>query len=119
MRQLARQWDFELCAIEEPIPDGKAAAAAQARIAQMGADFLLIQVSTFAAGEILLPLADIGLPIGLWGVPEVSENGAIPNNSLLRGQHVRQHPAPVPAPRRATSGSTAWATSRCSCSGCG
>ncbi|MGI6201253.1 MAG: hypothetical protein ACOYJA_10815 [Christensenellales bacterium] len=98
MRQLARQWDFELCAIEEPIPDGKAAAAAQARIAQMGADFLLIQVSTFAAGEILLPLADTGLPIGLWGVPEVSENGAIPNNSFcgvnMYASILRQYLAP-------------------------
>lgn len=82
MKKLSQEMDFELCYIEEPIPDGKSAEMAREKILDMHPDFLLIQVSTFAAGEILLPLADTGLPIGLWGVPEITETGAIPNNSF-------------------------------------
>lgn len=81
MRRLAQELDFELCALEEPIPNAAAAEEAREKILALKPDFLMIQVSTFAAGEILIPLADTGLRIGLWGVPEVTENGAIPNNS--------------------------------------
>lgn len=82
MKRLAKELDFELCVIEEPIPSGAAAEAIRSQIESFRADFLMVQVSTFAAGEILLPLADTGLPMGLWGIPEVAEDGAIPNNSF-------------------------------------
>ncbi len=82
MKKLAGELGFELCALEEPLPDGAAAEAAKPKIEAMKPDLLLIQVSTFAAGEILIPLAETGLRIGLWGVPEVTDKGAIPNNSF-------------------------------------
>lgn len=82
MKALADKLDFELCVIEKPLPDRPAAEAAKKEILAMKPDFLLIQVSTFAAGEILIPLAQTGLRIGLWGVPEVENTGAIPNNSF-------------------------------------
>lgn len=82
IRALAKEFDFELAAIEQPITNETEAVRARAEIERLNADFLMIQVSTFAAGEILLPLAQTGLRMGLWGVPEVAENGAIPNNSF-------------------------------------
>lgn len=82
LKKLGQELDFELCAVEEPIPDGAASEAVLPQIRAFHADFLLIQVSTFAAGEILMSLADSGIPIGLWGVPEVAATGAIPNNSF-------------------------------------
>lgn len=82
MKKLAEKMDFELCYLEEPISNGAESEKAREKILNMGADFLMIQISTFAAGEILLPLADTGLKIGLWGIPEVTQNGAIPNNSF-------------------------------------
>lgn len=98
MKKLADKLDFELCFLEEPIPDGKASEIAKKKILDMKPDFLMIQVSTFAAGEILLPLVDTGLKIGLWGVPEVTDNGAIPNNSFcginMYGSIIKQYIGP-------------------------
>lgn len=82
MKKLAEAMGFALCCMEEPITNGAEAVKAKMLIAQMKPDFLMIQLSTFAAGEILIPLAETGVKIGLWGIPEVTENGAIPNNSF-------------------------------------
>lgn len=82
MKKLSEQLEFELLYIENPIGDIAGANNAKEQIDSMGADFLLIQLSTFAAGELLLPLAETGLRIGLWGVPEITGERAIPNNSL-------------------------------------
>jgi len=45
-------------------------------------DFLLVQNSSFAAGETILPLAKTGIPLGLWAVPEPAAKGTLPLNSL-------------------------------------
>ena len=81
MSMLAKELEFELCSIAQPVSNGKEAQNAREQILALKPDFLLIQVSTFAAGEILVPLADTGIRLGLWGVPEVADEGAIPNNS--------------------------------------
>lgn len=95
MKKLAEELDFELCYLETPISDGKEAEKARESIVDMKPDFLLIQVSTFAAGEILVPLTETGCKIGLWGVPEVEKNGAIPNNSFcgvnMYGSIIKQY----------------------------
>ena len=82
MERLSKQLGFELQCIAEPIKDGQDAKAAKEKIIKMAPDFLMIQLSTFSAGEILLPLAETNVRIGLWGIPEVTESGAIPNNSF-------------------------------------
>lgn len=82
MKKLSEELSFELCYLEKPISNGKESEEAREKIINMKPDFLMIQISTFAAGEILIPLADTGCKIGLWGIPEVEESGAIPNNSF-------------------------------------
>ncbi len=82
MKKLAEKLGFDLYIVEKPVANGIMAETAVTEIKKADADFLLIQVSTFAAGEILIPFAELGLPIGLWGIPEVTDTGAIPNNSF-------------------------------------
>ena len=82
MEKLADELGFELTVIKESITGLKEARKAVDQIREGSFDFLMIQASTFADGEIILPLADAGRRIGLWAVPEITDEGAIPNNSF-------------------------------------
>lgn len=82
MEKLAEKLGFELCYLESYITNKKEAVEAKKKIMELKPDFLLIQLSTFAAGEIILPLVDTGVRLGLWGIPEITTTGAIPNNSF-------------------------------------
>jgi L-fucose isomerase-like protein len=46
-----------------------------------GVDFLLVQTTTFAAGEVILHLGRTRAAIGLWGLPEASFEGSVFVNS--------------------------------------
>mgnify|MGYP001623719825 FL=1 len=82
MEQLAAELHFELTCQHEIVTSEAEARAARDRIRAGSYDLLLIQVSTFADGNIITPLAQAGPRIGLWAVPEITRDGAIPNNSF-------------------------------------
>lgn len=82
MEKLSRELTFELTCQKEIVTNEAEARAARDRVRQGTYDLLLIQVSTFADGNIITPLAEAGVSIGLWAVPEITKNGAIPNNSF-------------------------------------
>lgn len=82
MEKLAGELNFALTCQKEIVTNEAEARKAKARICGGEYDLLLIQVSTFADGNIILPLAETGVPMGLWAVPEITPNGAIPNNSF-------------------------------------
>lgn len=82
MEKLAPKMGFELTSQREIVTNPAEAAAAKQRILEGEYDLLLIQVSTFADGNLITPLAETGVHLGLWGVPEITSNGAIPNNSF-------------------------------------
>ena len=82
MEKLAPKMGFELTSQREIVTTPAEAAAAKQRILEGEYDLLLIQVSTFADGNLITPLAETGVHLGLWGVPEITSNGAIPNNSF-------------------------------------
>lgn len=82
MESIAQNLGFELNTVKEPIPDGKSAVKVKKEIENQGFDFLLVQVSTFSAGDIIEPLAETGIRLGLWGLPEITSDGPIPLNSF-------------------------------------
>ena len=82
MEKLAERFSFQLTSQKEIITTLAEAEAAGRKIRESGCDFLLIQVSTFADGNLILPLAEAGVRLGLWAVPEITSSGAIPNNSF-------------------------------------
>ncbi len=82
MQKAAQEMDFDLTCITDIITCPTEARQARARILKGNYDFLLIQVSTFADGNIIIPLAETNVRLGLWAVPEITADGPIPNNSF-------------------------------------
>lgn len=45
-------------------------------------DFLLVQICSIASGKIMEAIARAGFPLGIWGLPEPADEGAVQLNSL-------------------------------------
>lgn len=82
LTQLGETLGFCVECFETPVTTSEEAAGAVKKAQEVEADFLLVQATTFAAGGIIIPLAKAGIPLGIWGVPEVKKNGPIPGNSF-------------------------------------
>jgi L-fucose isomerase-like protein len=82
LEELATAWDFDLVAVEAGVQTAEQAEVARRILEDGGADFVLVQASSFALGDVLLPLAQMDVPLGLWAVPEPSLDGEIPLNSF-------------------------------------
>jgi hypothetical protein len=81
---LANSTGFELKTIEEGIYHQDQANNAAQELQNWGADFILLQSSSFAAGQFIYPFADTGIRLGLWAVPEgkPTSEGGLPLNSF-------------------------------------
>ena len=83
LRKLGEEWDFELIAAPDVTNDVAVCTAFRDELRQADLDMLLVQSGTFGAGEIIAAFADLGVPIGLWGMPEPeTTGGALRLNSL-------------------------------------
>jgi hypothetical protein len=84
LEQISQDLDFELLAIQQGIYDLEAATAAARELETWGADFILLQTSSFASGDFLYPFTDLPTRLGLWSVPEgpPSPEGGLPLNSF-------------------------------------
>jgi hypothetical protein len=84
MHAMAEQLDFELNIITGGIYSLEDARNAADVLANWGADYLLVQSSSFAGGDFIRPFAQTGVRIGLWAVPEgpPSAEGGLPLNSF-------------------------------------
>jgi L-fucose isomerase-like protein len=82
LKRLAAAWGFDLVAVEAGVQTAEQAEMARSQLEGAGVDFVLVQASSFALGDVLLPLAQMDIPLGLWAVPEPSLEGEIPLNSF-------------------------------------
>ncbi len=84
LMQLAQQLDFELHAIQQGIYSLDEARAAAQALAEWEADFVLLQNSSFAAGDFIYPFTRHPWRLGLWAVPEgpPTSEGGLPLNSF-------------------------------------
>ncbi|MBU1050518.1 hypothetical protein KKG90_10910 [Candidatus Bipolaricaulota bacterium] len=83
LRELGKVWDFELIAAPDVTNDVGVCTAFRDELRHADLDLLLVQSGTFAAGEIIAAFADLGVPVGLWGMPEPeTTGGALRLNSL-------------------------------------
>ncbi len=85
LERLAERFGFELVASGRPVRDADEAARAAAELSQEGLDYLLVQLTTFATGDVVAPLLAATAHIGLWGLPEEAggwREGPLPLNSL-------------------------------------
>ncbi|NIV39643.1 MAG: hypothetical protein GWN58_62615, partial [Anaerolineae bacterium] len=82
LKRLAAAWSFDLMAVEAGVQTAEQAEMARSQLEHAGVDFVLVQASSFALGDVLLPLAQLDVPLGLWAVPEPALEGEIPLNSF-------------------------------------
>lgn len=84
LTKLAQTFGFELKTIESGIYNQEQAQNAADDLRNWGADFILLQSSSFAAGQFIYPFADTKIRLGLWAVPEgkPSAEGGLPLNSF-------------------------------------
>ncbi|MEW5826092.1 MAG: hypothetical protein AB1778_04605 [Candidatus Bipolaricaulota bacterium] len=82
LRALGATWGFDLVAAPEATNDVGTCTAFRAELERAHVDMVLIQSCAFAAGEIVATFADLGLPLGLWAVPEPETEGPLLLNSL-------------------------------------
>jgi L-fucose isomerase-like protein len=83
---LADAWDFELIVSEEAVADADQAERVARTLRSRELDYLLIQLTTFATGEVPAPLLRGARQVGLWALPERAGGGngrgPLPLNSL-------------------------------------
>jgi L-fucose isomerase-like protein len=95
LEKLSKKMGFELFAVKEVMTNKLTAVSAVETLKNAGCDFIMVMLSTFAGGDIVDPLADSKIPLGIWGVPEITSNGPIPLNSFcglnMFGSIIRQY----------------------------
>ena len=84
LQTLAQQLSFDLHVITSGIYSADEAQKAAAELRAWEADFILVQTSSFAAGDFIYPFTDLESYLGLWAVPEGSptSEGGLPLNSF-------------------------------------
>lgn len=79
---LSNEMGFDFYYYPELIITREEAEKARKVLEAEGVEFLLIQNTSFAAGEAILPLAKMNAYIGLWAIPEPNTPGQVPLNSF-------------------------------------
>ena len=75
LRELGKTRGFEIVAAPDVTNDVATCVAFRDQLRTAGIDMLLLQSCTFAAGEIVAAFADLGVPLGLWALPEPETTG--------------------------------------------
>jgi L-fucose isomerase-like protein len=88
LRHLGEELGFELATSAQVVTDAESAGQAASELASLELDFLLVQHTTFATGDLLAPLVKAAKRVGVWAVPEAAGlapgvmSGPLPLNSL-------------------------------------
>ena len=82
MKALSDKHKFELCIWQEDITNASEGEKALDFLESQNVDFILLQVTSFAAGDVINPFVRAKARLGLWAIPEGETEGAIPLNSF-------------------------------------
>jgi L-fucose isomerase-like protein len=84
LHDLAKQFGFDLKIVQQGIYNAEQAQATANELDEWGADFVLLQASSFAGGEFIYAFTALPANLGLWWVPEgpPDHDGALPLNSM-------------------------------------
>lgn len=83
LTEMGAAFDFELVARESGVMDAEGAASVARELADEHLDLLLIQTAACSMGDVLLPFADTGIPLGIWATPEPGHDGGMQLNSFV------------------------------------
>ena len=76
-RALGARLDFDLYVHPAFVVTAEDAMQARDAVEREGVDFLIVQTTTFAAGEVIIHLGKTRAAIGLWGLPEATFKGSV------------------------------------------
>lgn len=83
LAEFQQELGFELCIYQNDVITAEDAYQAADWLREQKTDFILLQTTSFSAGFLAPIFARIeGMKLGLWGIPEHAESGAVPFNSL-------------------------------------
>ena len=84
LEELALAYDFDFFAVSDGIYSAVQAAEAAKKLDDWGADFVILQASSFAGGDFIYPFAELSALLGIWAVPEGAPGpgGGLPLNSF-------------------------------------
>jgi len=82
LSMLSIELDFDFIPITKGMETIEDAYSVKKQLDEEGADFILLQNSSFADGSMLMPFLDSKANLGIWAVPEPSDSGPLPLNSL-------------------------------------
>lgn len=86
LTELTTHLGFEIAYAASPVGDPDEARARAAEIAARFhdglLDFVLILHVTFATGDLVAPILEQPVPVGIWALPEVTTTGPLPQNAL-------------------------------------
>ncbi|MGQ9584111.1 MAG: hypothetical protein ACUVXG_01765 [Anaerolineae bacterium] len=88
MEDLAREWQFVLHPCHNALLSWEDSDRLRRELDAAGTDFLLLQSSSFGSGDVLLPLLEGHYRLGIWSVPEPTDQGRLPLNSLCGANHL-------------------------------
>lgn len=81
--KLGQEWGFELIAAPAATNNVDVCTAFRDELRTADVDMMLLQSCSFAGGEIVAAFADLGVPLGLWAMPEPeTTGGSLRLNSL-------------------------------------
>jgi L-fucose isomerase-like protein len=82
IKALANEFEYDCFVYPNLLLTGADAAKAREIFQQENVDFVLLQITTFSAGEVVINLAKVNAAFGLWALPESSMKDSIFINSL-------------------------------------
>jgi L-fucose isomerase-like protein len=83
LARLADQLGFEFVLGKGGVMDAAQAAATARELADQHLDFLIVQTAACSMGDVLLPFAELGVPLGIWATPEPGDEGDMQLNSFV------------------------------------
>ena len=82
MSELSERYGFILEIYPDLIVTRNDAQKAANELKAKDVDMIMLHMSSFAAGEVVLPFAYTALPLGLWATPEPNVDGVLAHNSF-------------------------------------
>lgn len=83
LQSLSEALGFELASIHTHVSSRQEAKEIAKRLEVEGIDFVLLQNSTFAMGDLVLEFANRSFRLGIWATEEPLKEGAIPLNNFV------------------------------------
>jgi L-fucose isomerase-like protein len=82
MKKKSEEMDFDFVSIEKGMETLEDAKTASEVLEKQGVDFIIIQNSSFADGDMILPFFSNTARLGIWAVEETTQAGPLPLNSF-------------------------------------